>query len=301
MENFKKYIDENVEVNMYVKLSIKEIENKEKEFNKPIEEFNVEELLDLFKKQSYSSITRSRALLSKYYDWAVTKGIIKENIFLTNDELLLKNINQLKMNESKMFTADDFKILMLNLSTYRHAQFIIYALYSGLSFNDLSRIRISNLDFANKKIKLENREFKIDDEFIRLLEIFFNTDIRIQPNGLRKDYLTKYKNYLLPYKKDQRVKDFNTDEEYEAFVNSHWMKYTNSVLNKLNIDLSSRNIRKYGTRDRFIFYLKEKNIVPNKENLGHYIYTYCHENGINAGNIYNEFYSYYLKIFNIEE
>ena len=81
MENFKKYIEENVEINKYVMLSIKDIDNAEIKLNKPIENFNANELVDLFKKQSYSSIARTRALLSKYFDWAVTKGFIKENIF----------------------------------------------------------------------------------------------------------------------------------------------------------------------------------------------------------------------------
>lgn len=301
MENFKKYIEENVEINKYITLSIKDIENAQSKLNKPIENFNVNELVDLFKKQSYSSIARTRALLSKYFDWAVAKGFIKENIFLIDNTLLLKNINQLKMNESEIFTADDFKILMLNLSVYRHAQFIIYALYTGISLNDLAKTKISNLDFANKKIKLKDKEFKIDDEFRRLFEIFYNTDKRIQANGARSDYMVKYKDYILSYKNDPRLKGFESDEEFEIFVGRHWMKYTRSVLNELNIDLSLRNIKKYGTRDRFIFYLKEKNVIPNKENLGHYLYVYCHEIGINTGNIYNEFYGYYLKVFNIED
>ena len=116
MKNFKKYIGENVEINKYITLSIKDIENSEIKLNKPIEDFNTNELLNLLKSQSYSSMARTRALLSKYFDWCVIKGIIKENLFLVDNTLLLKNINQLKMNESEVFTADDFKILMLNLS-----------------------------------------------------------------------------------------------------------------------------------------------------------------------------------------
>lgn len=301
MKNFKKYIGENVEINKYITLSIKDIENSEIKLNKPIEDFNTNELLNLLKSQSYSSMARTRALLSKYFDWCVIKGIIKENLFLVDNTLLLKNINQLKMNESEVFTADDFKILMLNLSIYRHAQFIIYSLYAGISLNDLAKIKISNLDFSNKKIKLKDKEFKIDDEFKRLFEIFYNTDKRIQANGTRNDYLVKYKDYILSYKNDPRLKEFESDEEFEVFIARHWMKYARSVLNELNIDLSLRNIKKYGSRDRFIFYLKEKNITPNKENLGHYLYVYCHEIGINTGNIYNEFYGYYLKVFNIED
>ena len=144
MENFKKYIEENVEINKYVMLSIKDIDNAEIKLNKPIENFNANELLNLLKSQSYSSMARTRALLSKYFDWCVIKRIIKENLFLVDNTLLLKNINQLKMNESEVFTADDFKILMLNLSIYRHAQFIIYSLYTGISLNDLAKIKIAN-------------------------------------------------------------------------------------------------------------------------------------------------------------
>jgi len=302
MKNVERYIqEEKIEKNQVVNRLLRIIERNEQNLNKNVEEFSTDELLNMFVNQSQSGIANLRSFLSKYFDYLVSKKCLDDNIFLTNKDLSLRNINQQKLKSNDVFTEDDFKILMLNLTGHRHIQFILYAAYSGITLRDLSKVKLEDLDFANKKVHLKNKDIHVDDEFIRLYELFYKTNARVGLGNINNEKkLISYKHYILKYADDPKIKNIETDERFEALAERQWSRYLQSVLNYLNYDITLASIKKYGVRDKFVNLMKESNIKITSENIGGYVNKFCKENKMSYSSFYHGNIEYFTKVFNLE-
>lgn len=277
--------DEKIQETETLKKVLKKIETKEQETNKKIYEFTVDELFNFLSEQSYSYASKIRGFTSKYFDWLVKQGILDKNVFLENRKLSIKNINQeIEKRKGYEFNEDDFKILMLNLSLYRHAQFIIYASYMGIPLADLIGVRINDIDEKNKIVKVKDKYIKVDNEFMKLYDKFKSSNVR---QGISRDVdLTTYKDYIIKI----RVKggtDITNDEEFKTHALRQWRYYITSLFNEINTNITLIEIKRMHQMTLFKEWCMDQNDV-NKDNIFKHVEKFCQRHKMSVSTFWNE-------------
>jgi len=181
----------------------------ENQFNKDVSEFNQIEVLELLKSYNSSSPRRLMSnckFLSDYYIWCsqvekLVSGIINPFDKSITDNMIDNIIPKEDLNK-KYFTKE-YLIEELNDKVPDVTnQFIAYALFNGITVEELINLKIGDLDFDNNKVKLiTGREIIVDTLFKHLMinandqTQYFADGIEIE--DIRKRYTYGESDYVI--------------------------------------------------------------------------------------------------------
>lgn len=146
----------------------KKVNHLEEKYNKDLKEFNYEELLNVLpniKSTSYQSINVKWTLLKKYmeyYDNLDYTKITQEDLKKYIEEKTLRYVTReqlLDRIEHSLNNAQDKAIVML-----------LFEGVMGKAYNDLLNLKVSDIDFENNCINLDNQIIDIHPSTTKILD-----------------------------------------------------------------------------------------------------------------------------------
>lgn len=206
------------------------------------------------KSKSIKHLRTNHSYLNLFFKWCVDKEIITTNPLEENEELSVRSIMFLASENSgaKMIYPENIQYFIRNSTT---RGLIVRLLFDGVStLKELVRIKISDIDFENETIYLEqqNRTINVSTETIQTIQKYMNDNIRIR-DGKTFD-VVKYKDYLVKY---IAYKGIRSDE---AYFKGAYTSLSNFIISHLNISVLDIS------RSGFICSLREElSYLSNKE------------------------------------
>lgn len=184
-ENFIKQlgiagISENYKRNFMILLE--QSEKIEKELNKDLYDFNLEETIMFLKNlrsKSVKSMDTRKSMVVMYRKWAFQRKLT-QNIYITKaiEELRSESLINVIAEKDKYITKKDLYDWVIELTNIRDSIIILLLWWGikGLDFKEIRYLKESDIDITNKTIKLKNREIEVDDFTIDMIRGCMNTD-----------------------------------------------------------------------------------------------------------------------------
>mgnify|MGYP001193193875 CR=1 FL=1 len=196
-----------------IKIIFKATSRVEEYYNKDLCEFTQAEVNDLLKSMGNKSRAYLKGVcvyLENYYNWCLSEGLISDVINKYNPVFVTNIINEIVPKEllyNKYFSKAKLLEYINNIADITN-KFITYALYYGISIEELVHIKMDDLDINNKILYLSktNRNIKVDDMFVKIMQDankaeFYNEDgsmIALDKIGLygyrESEYVLKHMN-----------------------------------------------------------------------------------------------------------
>jgi len=259
-------------------------EMAETQFDKDVSLFNQLEVADYIKglnSKSRGTLSSNCSQLNKYYNWCKNEEHLVSSIINPFDNRGIKNIiDGILPKEDlnlKFFRKEQF-LKMLDEVIDVSNQFIAYAFYCGLSKDELINLKIGDLYFENKQLKLiTGRIIDVDDLFIFLIQKT-NDNKQYLPYGIDNESRNKSNYY---HKTDYVIKACRSkaDQISQQYVTTR-MKIIKEQMGNEFISIPSLQL------NGLINYIKEKfaeqkidlktallsEKVRNKEDLSLYVH-----------------------------
>lgn len=204
----KKWYLDYCKKNVYEETTIKLIERiftstaiSENVFKKDVSEFNQENVVDLLKSYDSKSPQRLRVLayyLREYYQWCYNQNIVT-NIINPFDErttqIIIEQIIPPEVYADKYFGKEQLKDWVENRILDDINKFIVLAYFYGLDYDELTNLKIGDLDEQTKTVKLiTGRIAYVDDFFIKYMKkANLTTEYKVESVAAR---ITNYKAYI---------------------------------------------------------------------------------------------------------
>jgi len=286
-EQKRKYINYRL-LNHYKETTVELIEKifiatEKHEINnqKDISEFSLNEVITLLKNSNWKSpktLKTNSSSLRYYYEWCLKEGLVnntnpfsKKNINSTINSIIPKE----KLN-NKYFNKIEYLEMLDEIADVSN-KFIAHAFYSGLTFEELTHLKIGDLDFDSNKIQLTaGREF-IVDELFKCLMIETNDQEQYFADGIEKESRSKSFNYAesdyvikscgkntlepasQPYISSRmRIIKAQMDNEFISISTL----YKNGMINYIKEQYSKRNI---DVKTAFLYQINGKLYTYDKE------------------------------------
>lgn len=168
------------------------------QFNRP-QVYDLLKGLNLKSKQTLRTIV---AYFSDYYSWCIAEGLIDRNNIINQYDSkfsysIIDEIITPEMVKGKFFKTDEV-MRYIDLVKDPVNKFILYAIYMGvygLEFEDLTNLKINDVDAPNKVVHLKSGKVqKIDQLFINLAQTA-DTQTLYAPDGILQEGRTKNNRY----------------------------------------------------------------------------------------------------------
>lgn len=150
----------------------------EKELDKDICDFSLQEIIDMYKRMNFSSfftIANYHKFLRTYAIWCLSEKLIADNqnhFTELNSIDLPKYINKLAI-DNKIFSRDQLLNVITQLKNPKD-QFILIALFEigkSKDFQDIIHARIEDINYSTNTIKLNGRIAEVSNEFIHYAKV----------------------------------------------------------------------------------------------------------------------------------
>jgi len=237
-------------------------ETSENQFGKDISQFNqieVKDFLTGLNSQSPRRLQSTCIFLSDYYEWCYKEGLV-DSIVNPFDKritsIIINDIIPKEVLNDKFFTKNELLEMINNIADVSN-KFVVYALYNGITCDELTALKISDLDFDNNEVKFNTgRTIKVDTLFKHLM-IETQDQTHYYDDGIEKE--SKFNKYT--YAESDYVLKICGTKECDM-VNSQYIQKRLRITKKQmeNKFISTTTLFKNG----LINYIKEQ---YSKENI----------------------------------
>lgn len=196
-----------------IKIIFKSTSRVEEYYKKDLCEFTQAEVNDLLTSIGNKSRAYLKGVcvyLENYYNWCLSEGLVTDVVNKYSPVFVTNVINEIVPKEllyDKYFTKAKLLEYIDNIHDITN-KFIAYALYLGISTEELVYIKIDDLNTNDKTLYLSktNRNIRVDDNFVRIMREankaeFYNEDgsfIALDKLGLygyrESEYVLKHMN-----------------------------------------------------------------------------------------------------------
>ncbi|KHO31402.1 hypothetical protein OR62_14375 (plasmid) [Clostridium tetani] len=281
-ESFIKQLDsagisENYKRNFIILLE--RSEKIEKELNKDLYDFSLEETIMFLKNlrsKSVKSMDTRKSMVVMYRKWAFQQETT-QNIHITRDieELRSENLINVIAEKNKYITKKDLYDWVIELTNARDSIIILLLWWGikGLDFKEIRYLKESDIDIANKTIKLKNRKIQVDDFTIDMIRrcmneygyFCFSKGMGIRYNSFAEsEYLIK--NVAITKKDKERFyKEPASKQIVQRIVRENRDLIDNSYINVTTVFKSGQYYRfkiRYGEQAKQI--IEKRKLFKNK-------------------------------------
>lgn len=259
--------------------------NSEGEKGKDLAEFNLPEIENMYKSfnlRARTTLTTISSFFADYYNWCVVNGFVDNtNVQNFYASTMIKDIINrtvpIELIENKFFTDNILKGEYMPAINDETDQFTLYAVHSGvygLEYEDLSNLKLSDIDQINKTAQLySGLVINVDDYFIELAKKA-DEQTCYHPEGKAESWMNKYDEsiYIL---KTCRKKVANLPVSKQAIMT----KFTTIKIQTGNKFLNGNTVYKNGIINYVKKQFKNNQSVTLKEALfrkrvnGDYFYS----------------------------
>jgi hypothetical protein len=165
----------------------------ERKYNKDINMFNIIEISEWFKSlklTKVSSFYNKKNVLKKYFEWSMSQDLInydsikmfkeisKDDVIMSDtlDNVILKTyFKDFDDLDNGINSVIDF-YNYTEIQQFETIRATFYLANAGLTFEETCNLQKNEIDYMNKIIRTNNKEFKINDTVANFLMSFVNSE-----------------------------------------------------------------------------------------------------------------------------